>query len=127
MTIEQIKADISRKLRSKMEQVHERAEDIMDLEILKYYGPSDPIQYEWTGNLLETPKTTGVSGGGLSVSMEAYLDTGVTWPTGRYGSNGELVISATNEGHSGTLGNHGYWERMVDKIKSAADSAFSSW
>lgn len=125
MTIEQIKADISRKLRSKMEQVHERAEDIMDLEILKYYGPSDPVQYEWTGNLLETPKTTGVSGGSLSVSMEAYLNTGVSWPTGTY--SGEEVISATNEGHSGTLGNHEYWERMVDKIKAAADSAFSSW
>lgn len=124
MTIEQIKADISRKLRKKMEQTEREAEAIMLGEVGGYYGPV-PKEYQWTGNLTTTPKTTGVSGGGLSVSMEAYLDTGVTWPTGTY--SGEEVISATNEGHSGTLGNHGYWERMVDKIKAAADSAFSSW
>lgn len=126
MTIEQIKADISRKLRKKMEQTEREAEAIMFGEVGGYYGPV-PEVYQWTGNLTTTPKTTGVSGGGLSVSMEAYLDTGVTWPTGRYGSNGELVISATNEGHSGTLGNHGYWERSVEQIKAAADAIFSSW
>lgn len=124
MTIDAIKADISRKMRKKMEQTEREAEAIMFEEVGGYYGPV-PEVYQWTGTLPTTPQTTGVSGGGLSVSTTAKLNTGVSWTTGTY--NGEEVISATNEGHSGTLGHHGYWERSVDKIIDAANKYFSSW
>ena len=109
-----------------MEQTEREAEAIMFGEVGGYYGPVPKI-YQRTGNMTTTPKTTGVYGGGLSVRMEAYIDTGVTWPTGDYGHDGELVNRATNEGHSGTRGNHGDWEQSVEQIKAAADAIFSSW
>lgn len=124
MTIDAIKADIAAKMSAKMEATATEAESIMNREVTGYYGPV-PKYYKWTGILKTTPEPVVVSGGGLSYSMEAKLNTGLSWPTGSY--NGERVISATNEGHSGTLGNHGYWERSVEQIIAAANANFSSW
>lgn len=126
MTLDQIKADVARKMKAKMDATNREAEAIMYQEVGSYYAGGFPIQYIRTGTLATTPKVTGVSGGGLSVSTTAYLDTGISYYTGCHPS-GETVIGWTENGGGGTVGNHGYWARSKEQIIAAFNKYFSSW
>lgn len=125
MTIDAIKADIIAKMEQKMDQTDNEAKMIQKKEIEGYYAGGTPNWYIRTGMLEYAPRTTGTLGGELTVSDRIWLNDGISYDTGSY--QGAQVISATNEGHSGTVGNHGYWERMVSQIVDAFHSNFSSW
>ena len=124
MRLEAIKADVAAKMALKMEDTDSEAKSIMKQEIEGYYT-GEPDWYRRTGILKTSPNPVDISGGGLSYSMRASLNTGLSWPTGSF--NGEQVIDATNNGTFGTIGNHGYWERMTEQILDAARANFSSW
>lgn len=83
--------------------------------------PSDenPVKYERTGTLLESPNTTPVSGGGNLFKFKAEMEESISYHTGTY--TGAQVIDATEQGHSGTLGKHGYFAKTEAEIPEIVD------
>lgn len=89
------------------------------------YDTTSPKYYKHTYELLNSPKTTPVSGSKKQMSFEVYMDEGISYHTGKY--TGGEVISATEEGHSGTIGNHGYFRRFENEIPDILDECFGAF
>ena len=88
------------------------------------YETSKPRYYKHTYMLLNSPQTDGVSGG-KNPSFMVYMDEGITYNTGKY--NGAQVINATEEGHSKTIGNHGYFKRFEQEVPKILDECFGTF
>ena len=88
------------------------------------YETSKPRYYKHTYMLLNSPQTDGVSGG-KNPSFMVYMDEGITYNTGKY--NGAQVINATEEGHSKTTGNHGYFKRFEQEVPNILDECFGAF
>lgn len=88
------------------------------------YETSKPRYYKHTYMLLNSPQTDGVSGG-KNPSFMVYMDEGITYNTGKY--NGAQVINATEEGHSKTIGNHGYFKRFEQEVPKILDECFGAF
>lgn len=97
----------------------------LEMEVGRYYNGTVPDVYIRTGTLMESPDVSPVSKAGNSVEFEAKMDDSISYSTGTY--NGSQVITATNEGTSGTIGNHGYWERAKEEMKENTISAYSQY
>ena len=88
------------------------------------YETSKPRYYKHTYMLLNSPQTDGVSGG-KNPSFMVYMDESITYNTGKY--NGAQVINATEEGHSKTIGNHGYFKRFEQQVPGILDECFGAF
>ena len=88
------------------------------------YETSSPRFYKHTYMLLNSPRTDGVSGG-KNPNFMVYMDEGITYNTGTY--NGAQVINATEEGHSKTIGNHGYFKRFEQEVPNILDECFGAF
>lgn len=88
------------------------------------YETTKPRYYTHTYMLLNSPQTDGVSGG-KNPSFMVYMDEGITYNTGKY--NGAQVINATEEGHSKTIGNHGYFKRFEQEVPNILDECFGAF
>lgn len=88
------------------------------------YETSKPRYYTHTYMLLNSPQTDGVSGG-KNPSFMVYMDESITYNTGKY--NGAQVINATEEGHSKTIGNHGYFKRFEQEVPNILDECFGAF
>lgn len=125
MTLSEIKADCIRKSMTAM------AATVADVramlpDVMATYYTGSPEKYVRTGALMNAPKAEGPSGGGLEVSMKAYLDEGFnTYPEGRFNSGAD-VIEATNEGMRMVVGTTGYWEKMEENTKKIADFHYAA-
>lgn len=91
--------------------------------VMDYYGSGNPVKYERTGTLLESPNTTPVSGGGNHYEFKAEMEENISYHTGTF--SGAEVIYATEQGHSGTLGKHGYFKRTEEAVPKILEKTFS--
>lgn len=89
------------------------------------YETSEPRYYKHTYMLLNSPSTDGISGGMKNPNFCVYMDEDITYNTGKY--NGAQVINATEEGHSKTIGNHGYFKRFEQQVPSILDECFGAF
>ena len=91
--------------------------------VMDYYGSGNPVKYERTGTLLESPNTTPVSGGGNHYEFKAEMEENISYHTGTF--SGAEVIYATEQGHSGTLGKHGSFKRTEEAVPKILEKTFS--
>lgn len=85
------------------------------IDVSKFYGQGDPIRYKRTGKLRNTPRSTGVAGGGNHYQATIYLDTAYEYETGTY--TAQKVVSKAEVGGSGILGKPGFWEKSLSDIE----------
>ena len=95
-----------------------------------FYAGGEPIMYERTGALGDTPKTTAVQSSGNDVSFKAYLDTAGGYSTGKNPSMLE-VLKLTNDGSYPGLrpakGKTGYWDRAKEQIIKDTEDTIKSF
>lgn len=121
----QLNAMLMKELRKAMNVASEKMLADMYGETGKFYTKGEP-QYERTGALGDTPRTTALTSAGNSVSFEAYLDLNHQYTTGSY-PNMEQVLKLANSGipftsKNGyparpTLGRKGFWEASEKKME----------
>lgn len=91
-----------------------------------YDNGKQPAQYERTGALMNTPRTTALTTGVNSVSFDAYLDESHKYTSG---SNPTMtkVLYLANDGSPFTtkngyparrnVGQRGFWEKGLKKVE----------
>lgn len=96
----------------------------------EFYAGGTPVMYARTGQLLSTPRTTGLMGGGNTVSFDAYLNQGGGYSTGKMPSMA-TILQHTNYGAVAGLrpavGSPGYWEKAETRIQADLNSVFASF
>ncbi len=111
--------------------------DKMLEETWGFYTGGDPVMYQRTGALGDTPRTTAVSvssdAGGASATFTAYLDTNHSYSTGRNPSM-ETVLDLANNGGDMTsppmravVGKSGFWDRAEDSMQDILDDTVSEY
>lgn len=120
-------SDLEQQLIKDVRLAAESARNEIDKElqdnVMDYYGSGNPVKYERTGTLLESPNTTPVSGGGNHYEFKAEMEENISYHTGTF--SGAEVIYATEQGHSGTLGKHGYFKRTEEAVPKILEKTFS--
>lgn len=92
-------------------------------ELTASYAGGQPKVYERTGQMKNSARTTGVVGGGDSVSATVYLDQGYNYDTGTYST--PHVFTEAESGGSGIVLTPGFWRRTEAKAKQYTESAFA--
>ena len=108
-----------------MNAARDEVEIKLEDNVMGYYDLGNPVKYERTGTLLESPNTTPVSGGGDHFEFKAEMEENIAYHTGTY--SGAQVIDATEQGHSGTLGRHGYFAKTEAEIPEIVDRNMSKY
>lgn len=116
----EVKKLIEKDVRAGMNAARDEVEIKLEDNVMGYYDIGNPIKYERTGTLLESPNTTPVSGGGNRFKFKAEMEESISYHTGTY--TGAQVIEATETGAIGhTLGNHRYFEATRNAIPEIVD------
>lgn len=115
----EVKKLIEKDVRSGMNAARDEVKVKFEDNVMGYYDIGNPVKYERTGTLLESPNTTPVSGGGNLFKFKAEMEDSISYHTGKY--TGAQVIDATEQGHSGTLGKHGYFAKTEAEIPEIVD------
>ena len=133
--MKQLNQMLMKSLKKAMEEANEKILEDMYEETGNFYAGGDPVQYQRTGALGDTPRTTAVSSStsatGGSASFNAYLDQTGGYTTGRRPSMKTVLEHAntggdmTNPPMRAVVGNSGFWERAEDKMKQKLDEAIS--
>lgn len=116
-----VEKDVSAGMNAARDEVEVKLED----NVMGYYDIGDPVMYKRTGTLLESPNTTPVSGGGNNFEFKAEMEEKISYHTGTF--SGAQVIDATEQGHSGTLGKHGYFAKTEAEIPEIVDRNMSKY
>lgn len=115
----EVKKLMERDVRAGMDAARDEVKVKFEDNVMGYYDIGNPVKYERTGTLLESPNTTPVSGGGNLFKFKAEMEESISYHTGTY--TGAQVIDATEQGHSGTLGKHGYFAKTEAEIPEIVD------
>lgn len=115
----EVKKLIEKDVRAGMNAARDEVKVKLEDNVMGYYDIGNPVKYERTGTLLESPNTTPVSGGGNLFKFKAEMEESISYHTGTY--TGAQVIDATEQGHSGTLGKHGYFAKTEVEIPEIVD------
>ena len=121
----EVKSLIEKDVRAGMNAARDEVEIKLEDNVMGYYDLGNPVKYERTGTLLESPNTTPVSGGGDHFEFKAEMEENIAYHTGTY--SGAQVIDATEQGHSGTLGRHGYFAKTEAEIPDIVDRNMSKY
>lgn len=121
----EVKNLIEKDVHSGMNDARDEVEIKLEDNVMGYYDIGKPVKYERTGTLLESPNTTPVSGGGNHFEFKAEMQDNISYHTGTY--TGAQVIDATEQGHSGTLGKHGYFAKTEAEIPEIVDRNMSKY
>lgn len=121
----EVKSLIEKDVRAGMNAARDEVEIKLEDNVMGYYDIGNPVKYERTGTLLESPNTTPVSGGGNHFEFKAEMQDNISYHTGTY--TGAQVIDATEQGHSGTLGKHGYFAKTEAEIPEIVDRNMSKY
>lgn len=116
-----MKKDVRAGMNAARDEVKVKFED----NVMGYYSVGNPVIYDRTGTLLESPNTTPVSGGGNHFEFKVEMQDSISYHTGTY--TGAQVIDATEQGHSGTLGKHGYFAKTEAEIPEIVDRNMSKF
>lgn len=115
----EVKKLMEKDVRAGMNAARDEVKVKLEDNVMGYYDIGNPVKYERTGTLLESPNTTPVSGGGNHFEFKAEMEESISYHTGTY--TGAQVIDATEQGHSGTLGKHGYFAKTEAEIPEIVD------
>ena len=115
----EVKKLMEKDVRAGMNAARDEVKVKLEDNVMGYYDIGSPVKYERTGTLLESPNTTPVSGGGNLFKFKAEMEESISYHTGTY--TGAQVIDATEQGHSGTLGKHGYFAKTEAEIPEIVD------
>lgn len=115
----EVKKLMEKDVRAGMDAARDEVKVKFEDNVMGYYDIGNPVKYERTGTLLESPNTTPVSGGGNHFEFKVEMQDSISYHTGTY--TGAQVIDATEQGHSGTLGKHGYFAKTEAKIPEIVD------
>lgn len=118
-----------------MQEANSKIHNVMKTEVGSFYSQGKPEIYVRTGALGNSPKVTSVSGGGSTVSFDAYLDQSYSYSMpnmefikrgySSYFSTPEVLEVAEN--HSAhILGKSGFWARSESQFQSILDNAMRS-
>lgn len=121
----EVKGLVEKDVRSGMNAARDEVEEKLEDNVLGYYDIGNPVMYQRTGTLLESPNTTPVSGGGNHFEFKVEMQDSISYHTGTY--TGAQVIDATEQGHSGTLGKHGYFAKTEAEIPEIVDRNMSKY
>ena len=116
---------IEKNVRSGMNAAGDEVKPTFEDNVTEYYSVGNPVIYDRTGTLLESPNTTPVSGGGNHFEFKVEMQDSISYHTGTY--TGAQVIDATEQGHSGTLGRHGYFAKTEAEIPEIVDRNMSKY
>ena len=101
----EVKKLMEKDVRAGMNAARDEVKVKLEDNVMGYYDIGNPVKYERTGTLLESPNTTPVSGGGNLFKFKAEMEESISYHTGTY--TGAQVIEATETGAIGhTLGNY---------------------
>ena len=95
-----------------------------------FYTGGEPVMYERTGALGNTPMTTSISVTGNTVSFDAYLDTQYTYTTGSNPSMEAILGLAETGSYTGlapVVGKQGFWKRAHQNIQKDFDDTMRSF
>lgn len=116
----EVKKLMEKDVRAGMNAARDEVKVKLEDNVMGYYDIGNPVKYERTGTLLESPNTTPVSGGGNLFKFKAEMEESISYHTGTY--TGAQVIEATETGVIGhTLGNHRYFEATRNAIPEIVD------
>lgn len=116
----EVKKLMEKDVRAGMNAARDEVKVKLEDNVMGYYDIGNPVKYERTGTLLESPNTTPVSGGGNLFKFKAEMEESISYHTGTY--TGAQVIEATETGAIGhTLGNHRYFESTRNAIPEIVD------
>lgn len=122
----EVKSLIEKDVRVGMNAARDEVEIKLEDNVMGYYDFGNPIKYERTGTLLESPNTTPVSGGGNHFEFKAEMQDNISYHTGNF--SGSDVIEATETGAFGnTLGNHRYFEATRKAVPEIVDRNMSKY
>ena len=121
----EVKNLIEKNVRSGMDAARDEVKPTFEDNVTEYYTVGNPVIYDRTGTLLESPNTTPVSGGGNHFEFKVEMQDSISYHTGTY--TGAQVIDATEQGHSGTLGKHGYFAKTEAEIPEIVDRNMSKY
>ena len=121
----EVKNLIEKNVRSGMDAARDEVKQTFEDNVTEYYSVGNPVIYDRTGTLLESPNTTPVSGGGNHFEFKVEMQDSISYHTGTY--TGAQVIDATEQGHSGTLGKHGYFAKTEAEIPEIVDRNMSKY
>lgn len=121
----EVKSLIEKDVRAGMNAARDEVKVTLEDNAMGYYDIGNPVMYQRTGTLLESPNTTPVSGGGNHFEFKAEMEENIAYHTGTY--SGAQVIDATEQGHSGTLGRHGYFAKTEAEIPEIVDRNMSKY
>lgn len=121
----EVKNLIEKNVRSGMDTARDEVKPTFEDNVTEYYSVGNPVIYDRTGTLLESPNTTPVSGGGNHFEFKVEMQDSISYHTGTY--TGAQVIDATEQGHSGTLGKHGYFAKTEAEIPEIVDRNMSKY
>ena len=121
----EVKNLIEKNVRSGMDAARDEVKPTFEDNVTEYYSVGNPVIYDRTGTLLESPNTTPVSGGGNHFEFKVEMQDSISFHTGTY--TGAQVIDATEQGHSGTLGKHGYFAKTEAEIPEIVDRNMSKY
>lgn len=116
----EVKKLMEKDVRAGMNAARDEVKVKFEDNVMGYYSVGNPVIYDRTGTLLESPNTTPVSGGGNRFKFKAEMEESISYHTGTY--TGAQVIEATETGAIGhTLGNHRYFEATRNAIPEIVD------
>lgn len=122
----EVKKLIEKDVRTGMNAARDEVKVKLEDNVMGYYDIGNPVKYERTGTLLESPNTTPVSGGGNLFKFKAEMEESISYHTGTY--TGAQVIEATETGAIGhTLGNHRYFEATRNAIPEIVDRSMAKF
>lgn len=121
----EVKGLVEKDVRAGMNAARDEVKVTLEDNVMGYYDIGNPVMYQRTGTLLESPNTTPVSGGGNHFEFKAEMEENIAYHTGTF--SGAEVIDATEQGHSGTLGRHGYFAKTEAEIPEIVDRNMSKY
>ena len=113
---------IKKEMQSRMNRARDKVDRELFMNVNDYYFGGTPKEYQRTGTLLTSPETTPVTGSGKSLGFKAYMDEGISYSTGTF--SGAEVIDVTENGGSGTIGNHGYFRKTEEAVDGILENEF---
>lgn len=131
----ELEAMLRQQLQSAMQVVQAKSEADMYEEVGNFYTSGSPTIYQRTGALGSSPRTTGLTSGGNTVSFEAYLEPpGYTVPNPAFTSRGYAsyfsplqVLNAAEYHFANVRGRPGFWHRSEQKIERDLNNTLASF
>lgn len=121
----QLRAMLQREVSSAMNELQSKVKSDMEKELKEFYSQGSPSIYHRTHSLERASRVSSISGGGNTISFEAYLEPpnyvtpNVLFTNRGFQSyySGAQVLSAAESHSSRILGKGGFWSRTLKDIK----------